>query len=77
VRSAETTFGTVTNSIVTIAALASVVAVYLFMRMNADPANMGTETSALPDNSRTLQSDTKARAPRRAEALVVGKFFQT
>ena len=75
-RSAETTFGTVTNSIVTIAALASVVAV-LFMRMNADPANMGTETSGLPDNSRTLQSDTKARAPRRAEALVVGKFFET
>ena len=51
--------------------------VYLFMRMTADPANMGTETSGLPDNSRTLQSDTKARAPRRAEALVVGKFFET
>jgi hypothetical protein len=47
------------------------------MRMTADPANMGTETSGLPDNSRTLQSDTKARAPRRAEALVVGKFFET
>jgi hypothetical protein len=74
VRSAETTFGTVTSLIVTIAALASAAVVYLFMRMNADQANMGTELSGLPDNNRTLQSGTKTRGRR---ALVAVKFFQT
>jgi hypothetical protein len=43
-------FDAVTSLIVTIAALASVMVVYLFMRMNADPANMGTELSGLHDN---------------------------
>jgi hypothetical protein len=43
-------FDTVTSLIVTTAALASVMVVYLFMRMNADQANMGTELSGLHDN---------------------------
>jgi hypothetical protein len=42
-------FDTVTSLIVTTAALASVMVV-LFMRMNADQANMGTELSGLHDN---------------------------
>jgi uncharacterized membrane protein len=43
-------FATVTSLIVSIAALVSVIVVYLFMRMNAGRAKVGTDLSGLHEN---------------------------